>query len=281
MATPIWKGSITFGLVSIPIRLYAAARPRRIALHQLHNQCHTRLKQPLFCPTCNRFVERSEVVKGFEYEKGQYVLIEPDEIKKITPASAQTMDILAFVDESQVDPIYFDSSFLAVPEPQGAKAYRLLTRALEDTSRLGVAKLTMRQREYTVFLRPRQHGLTLHTMYYSNEIANVAEYGKNEDAKLDPQEVKLAEQLVQSLAADFNPKEYRDEFHQRLNALIEAKLKGQSISAAPEAPRAPVIDIMQALKKSLAASNKKEETRPEMSRPAPAAVARRQRRKAG
>jgi DNA end-binding protein Ku len=281
MATPVWKGSITFGLVSIPIRLYAAARPRRIALHQLHNKCHTRLKQPLFCPTCNRFVERSEVVKGFEYEKGQYVLIEPDEIKKITPASAQTMDILAFVDESQVDPIYFDSSFLAVPEPQGAKAYRLLTKALEDSSRMGVAKLTMHQREYTVFLRPWQHGLTLHTMYYSNEIGNIAEYGKNEDAKLNPQEVKLAEQLVQSLAADFNPKEYRDEFQERLNALIEAKLKGRSIAAAPEAPRAPVIDIMQALKKSLAASNKKEEARPEMSRPAPAAVARRQRRKAG
>jgi len=282
MATPIWKGSITFGLVSIPVRLYAAARPRRIALHQLHNKCHTRLKQPLFCPTCNRFVERSEVVKGFEYEKGQYVLIEPDEIKKITPASPQTMDILAFVDESQVDPIYFDFSFLAVPEPQGAKAYRLLTKALEDTSRMGVAKLTMHQREYTVFLRPRQHGLTLHTMYYSNEIANVAEYGKNEDAKLNPQEVKLAEQLVQSLAADFNPKEYRDEFQERLNALIEAKLKGRSIAAPPEAPRAPVIDIMQALKKSLAASNKKkEEARPEMSRPAPVAVARRQRRKAG
>jgi DNA end-binding protein Ku len=280
METTVWKGSITFGLVSIPIRLYPAARPRGIALHQLHNKCHTRLKQPLFCPTCNRFVERSEVVKGSEYEKGQYVLIEPDEIKKITPASAQTMDILAFVDEGQVDPIYFDSSFLAVPEAQGAKAYRLLAKALEDTNRMGVAKLTMHQREYTVFLRPRNHGLTLHTMYYSNEIANVAEYGKNGDAKLNPQEVKLAEQLVQSLAADFNPKEYRDKFQERLNALIEAKLKGQSIAVAPEAPQAPVIDIMQALKKSLAAS-KKEEARPEISRPAPAVVARRQRRKAG
>lgn len=282
MATTVWKGSITFGLVSIPIRLYAAARPRRIALHQLHNQCHTRLKQPLFCPTCNRFVERSEVVKGFEYEKGQYVLIESDEVKKITPASAQTMDILAFVDEGQVDPIYFDSSFLAVPEAQGAKAYRLLTKALEDTKRMGVAKLTLHQREYTVFLRPRIHGLTVHTMYYSNEIASVAEYGKNGDAKLHPQEVKLAEQLVQSLAADFNPKEYRDEFQERLNALIEAKLKGRSIAASPEPKRAPVIDIMQALKKSLAASSKKkEETAPEVSRPAPAVMARRQRRKAG
>ncbi len=146
MATTVWKGSITFGLVSIPIRLYAAARSRGIALHQLHDKCHTRLKQPLFCPTCNRFVERGEVVKGYEYEKGQYVLIEPEEVKKITPASGQTMDILAFVDEAQVDPLYFDSSYLAVPEAQGAKAYRLLIKALEETNRMGVAKVTMHQR---------------------------------------------------------------------------------------------------------------------------------------
>lgn len=280
MAATVWKGSITFGLVSVPIRLYAAARSRRIALHQLHDQCHTRLKQPLFCPTCNRFVERSEVIKGFEYEKGQYVLVEPEEIKKITPASGQTMDILAFVDESQVDPLYFDSSFLALPEPQGAKAYRLLIKALEDTNRMGVAKVTMHQREYTVFLRPRRQGLTLHTMFYTNEIATVPEYGKTDETKLNPQEVKLAEQLVHSLDADFNPKQYRDEFQERLNQLIEAKLKGRSIAAAPEAPRAPVVDIMEALKKSLAAtSSKQPETRPEV-QPA-RAVARRQRRKAG
>jgi DNA end-binding protein Ku len=281
MATTIWRGSITFGLVSIPIRLYAAARSKRVALHQLHDKCHTRLKQPLFCPTCNRFVERSEVIKGYEYEKGQYVLIEPEEIRKITPASGQTMDILAFVDESQVDPIYFDSSFLAVPESQGAKAYRLLIKALEETTRMGVAKLTMHQREYTVFLRPRKHGLTIHTMFYSNEIATLEEYGKQDDGKLNPQELKLAEQLVQSLDADFNPRQYQDEFQVRLNELIEAKLKGRSIAMAPEAPRAPVIDIMQALKKSLAATTKKEERRPEVSRPAPAHVTRRQRRKAG
>jgi DNA end-binding protein Ku len=282
MPTAIWKGSITFGLVSIPIRLYAAARAKRIALHQLHSKCHTRLKQPLFCPTCNRIVDRTEVIKGYEYDKGQYVLVEPEEIKKITPASGHTMDILAFVEESQVDPIYFDSSFLTVPEAQGTKAYRLLLKALEDTSRMGVAKLTMHQREYTVFLRPRNHGLTLHTMFYRNEIATVAEYGKYDDSKLNPQEVKLAEQLVETLAADFNPKEYHDEFQERLNALIEAKSKGKSVAAAPEAPRAPVIDIMQALKKSLATSGtSKREARPEASRPVAAPATRRQRRKAG
>jgi DNA end-binding protein Ku len=226
-------------------------------------------------------VDRTEVIKGYEYDKGQYVLVEPEEIKKITPASGHTMDILAFVDETQVDPIYFDSSFLAVPEPPGTKAYRLLLKALEDTSRMGVAKLTMHQREYTVFLRPRNHGLTLHSMFYTNEMATVAEYGKYDDSKLNPQEVKLAEQLVETLAADFNPKEYHDEFQDRLNALIEAKSKGKSVAAAPEAPRAPVIDIMQALKKSLATSGtSKRGERPEAS-PVAAPTTRKQRRKAG
>jgi DNA end-binding protein Ku len=280
MASTVWKGIISFGLVSIPIRLYAAARPKRIALHQLHNKCHTRIKQPLFCPTCNRFVDRSEIVKGYEYEKGQYVLVEPEEIKKITPASSRTMEILAFVDGDQIDPIYFDSSFLAVPEAQSKKAYRLLLKALEDTHKVGVAKLTMHQREYTVFLRPRSHGLTLHTMFYPNEIASVEEYGKYDDVKLNPQEVKLAEQLVRSLAADFNPKQYHDEFQQRLNALIEAKLKGKVVAAAPEVHYAPVIDIMQALKKSLAATGASRQEQP-VSGPVSATAARRQRRKAG
>jgi DNA end-binding protein Ku len=191
------------------------------------------------------------------------------------------MDILAFVDESQVDPIYFDASYLAVPEAAGAKAYRLLTKALEDTNRMGVAKLTMHQREYTVFVRPRKQGLTLHTMFYSNEIAEIAEYGKHDESKLNPQEVKLAEQLVETLAADFNPRQYRDEFQERLQALIEAKSKGKTIAAAPQPAPAHVIDIMQALKKSLAASGARQEARPEVSRPIAAVSGRRQRRKAG
>jgi len=191
------------------------------------------------------------------------------------------MEILAFVDGSQVDPIYFDFSYLAVPEAAGAKAYRLLTKALEDTSRMGVAKLTMHQREYTVFVRPRQQGLTLHTMFYSNEITNVAEYGRHDEARLNPQELKLAEQLVETLAADFNSKQYRDEFRERLGALIEARSKGKTVAVAPQAAPAHVIDIMQALKKSLAATGAKQEARPEVGRPVAATAGRRQRRKAG
>jgi DNA end-binding protein Ku len=252
MASTTWKGMMTFGLVSIPIRLYAAARSKRTYLHQLHNKCHTRLKQPLFCPTCNRIVDRSEVIKGYEYETGQYVMVEGEEIKKITPPSGRNMEILAFVPDGQIDPIYFDSSYLALPEKEGQKGYQLLLKALEDTHMLGIAKVTMHQREYTVFIRARDHGLTLHTMYYANEIQSVAGYGENEDVKLKPAEVKLAEQLVQDLAEDFRPQQYHDEFQKRLRELVEAKAKGQRVTVAPEHHRGRVIDIMQALKKSIA-----------------------------
>ena len=252
MASSVWKGTISFGLVSIPIRLYAAARPRRTALHQIHKECKTRLRQPLFCPHCNRQVDRSEVVKGYEYEPGQYVTIEPDEIKKITPPSGQVMEILAFLEQEDVDPIYFDSSFFALPDQHAEKPYRLLLKALEDTNKMGVAKATMHQREYTIFIRARENGLTLHTMYYKNEIASVEGYGSNYDVKLKPEEVKLANQLVESLSGSFKSEAYKDEFQERLNELIDAKLKGKTVVAAPKAGKAPVIDMMQALKKSLA-----------------------------
>ena len=253
MAASVWKGMISFGLVSIPIRLHAAARAKRTYLHQIHKECNSRLKQPLFCPSCNRIVDRSEVIKGYEYETGQYVLIEGEEIKKITPASGKLMEIIAFLDEDSVDPIYFDSSFLALPEENAEKPYRLLLKALEDTRKMGVAKVTMHQREYTIFIRARNNGLTMHTMYYQNEISQVAGYGKNYEVKLKPEEVKLADKLIESLSAPFKPEAYKDEFQAHLNELIQAKLKGKTIVSAPQSGRAPVIDMMQALKKSLAA----------------------------
>jgi DNA end-binding protein Ku len=254
MASSTWKGFITFGLLSIPIRLYAAARTSRMQLHQLHSVCNTRLRQPLFCPTCNKIVDRSEVVKGYEYEDGKYVLIDPAEIKKIAPQSARSMEILAFVKESEIDPLFFDSSFFAVPEEEGRKAYQLLLKTLESKQRVGIAKVAMHQREYTVFIRPYDHGLTLHTMYFANEVREAPGYGKTEDIKLKPQEIKLAEQLVENLSEEFNLKKYHDEFQDRLKELIASKQEGREVAPAPQPHRAPVIDMMEALKKSLAAS---------------------------
>ena len=253
MASAAWKGSLTFGLLVVPIRLYTAAHSERMNLHQLHKECHTRLKQPLFCPHCNRQVERSEVVKGYEYEPGHYVVVTDEEIKKITPSSSKTMEILAFVKQEQIDPIYFDSSYVVMPEKDSEKAYALLLKTLEDSGRVAIATVTMHQREYTVFIRPRSHGLTMHTMYFANEIRKVAGYGETEKhVKLKPQEIKLAEQLVETLSEDFKPEKYHDTFQEQLKALIEAKMKGKAIRVEQAPARAPVIDMMEALKRSLA-----------------------------
>lgn len=264
MATSIWKGHLTFGLVSIPIRLFAAARSERISLNQLHNVCHSRIRQPQFCPTCNRMVERSEIIKGFEYEKDQYVLFTEAELDKLDPPSARTMEILEFVKLNEVDPLYFDASYYATPEDAGKKAYQLLLAAMEQSGHAAIAKLYMHQREYIVVLRPRAHGLTLHTMFYADEIRSVAEYGQQNGSEPKEQEKKLALQLIESLSAPFQPEKYHDEYRQTLRSMIEAKLKGQEVTAAPHPQLAPVVDLMEALKKSLAAKSAPVEMKPPM-----------------
>ena len=253
MAASVWKGYLTFGLISIPMRLFSAARSDGIHFNQLHKECHTRVKQPLFCPFHNRMVERSEIVKGYEYEKDQYVLVEDEEIKKIAPPSARTMEILEFVNLADIDPLYYETSYLAVPEEPGRKPYRLLVETMEESGRAAIAKVAMHQREYIVIIRPRAHGLTLHTMYYADEVRDVPEYGQTDDVKVKAEEVKLAKQLVDSLTGDFEPKKYHDEYQERLKALVDAKLKGREVATAPEPQLAPVIDMMEALKRSLAA----------------------------
>jgi DNA end-binding protein Ku len=251
MATTVWKGHLTFGLISVPVRMFAAARGERISFNQLHNVCHSRLKQPLFCPVCNRTVERSEIVKGYEYEKDQYVLFSEEELDKIEPPSAHVMEILEFVKLDEMDPLYFDASYYITPEDAGVKAYKLLMKAMEETGYAAIAKLTMHQREHIVIIRPGTRGMTLHTMFYSNEI-RAAESVPTDKVEVKEQEKKLAEQLIQSLAAPFDPQKYRDEYQENLRAMIAAKLKGQEVTEVAQPHLAPVIDLMEALKKSIA-----------------------------
>ena len=177
MASSVWKGSIVLSLISIPVKLYAAARSERTYLHQIHKECNSRVRQPLFCPTCNRFVDRGEIIKGFEFDEGQYVLMEEKEIKKIAASSSHTLEIVAFTKLSEIDPIFFDASYFCVAEDSGKKAYQLIVKALEDTQMVGIGKLLMHERDYTVFLRPYEHGLLLHTMYFSNEIRRLPQFG--------------------------------------------------------------------------------------------------------
>jgi DNA end-binding protein Ku len=251
MQATTWKGHLTFGLVSIPLKLYPAARSHVIRFHQIHKPCRTRLRRPLFCPTCNRLVERAEVVKGYEYERGQYLLLEEQEIKKLAPETGGTMEIGEFLPLSEIDPLYFNTSYLAVPEESGAKAYRLLVETMEQTQKAALAKVAMHQREYLVAIRARQHGLTLHTMYFQNEIRSVGEYGHTK-AEVRQDEIRLARELVENLSTHFKPERYHDEYQSKLRTMLDAKLKGKKVPVAREGKMAPVIDMMEALKKSLA-----------------------------
>ena len=202
-------------------------------------------------------MERNELVKGYEFRKGEYVIIEPDEIKKIEPKTAKAMEILEFVKEDEVDPIYFESSYYLRPEEAGARPYALLTRALEHSKYLAVAKLSMHNREYTVLLRPQEGGLILHTMYYEDEVRKI-EAAPAPHAPLKEAEIKVAQQLVDALAAKWEPSKYHDTFEENLKKLIKARLEGKEVTAVEKpAKPAPVVDLMAALKQSLAQMEKK------------------------
>jgi len=259
----------------MPVRLFSGARSSGISFNMLHRDDLQRVKQQLYCPADNRVIERNEVVKGYEYRKNEYVVVEPEEIKKIEPKTAKAMEILEFVKASEVDPVYFESSYYLLPEEAGRRPYALLTKALEESEYVAIAKLTMHNREYTVFLRPHEGGMMLHTMYYEEEVRRVEGFGAP-DVELKESEVKVAHQLIEALAAHWEPEKYKDDFQENLKNLIQTKLEGGKI-AEVEKPKklAPVVDLMAALKESLAQMEGKK--KPAATAPGAAAQARKRR----
>lgn len=251
MATSVWRGHLTFGLVSLPVKLFSAARSETIGFNLLHEKDHSRIRQVIYCQAEDKPVPRNELVKGYEYEKDQYVVIEDEEIKKVAPKTARVMEILEFVKASEVDPIYLESSYYMAPDENGRKPYALLFRALKETGYYGVAKVAMHNREHIVILRPNGNGIVLHTMFYSDEIRSVEEF-RTDTGLVKDKELDLAKMLVQSLEAPFEPEKYKDTYRENLQALISAKLEGRNVVEAAVPKVAPVIDIMEALKKSLA-----------------------------
>ena len=252
MAASVWSGYLTFGLISIPVRLFSGARSSGISFNMLHRPDKSRLKQQYVCLADNQVVDRSDIVKGYEFRKDEYVIIDPEEIKKIEPKTAKTMEILEFVKASDVDPVYFESSYYMMPEEAGRRPYALLTKALEESEYVAIAKLTMHNREYTVFVRPHKHGLMLHTMYYKEEVREVEGFGAP-DVELKDAEVKVAHQLIEALAADWDPEKFHDSFQDNLKNLIQTKLEGGKIVEIEKPKKlAPVVDLMSALKQSLA-----------------------------
>jgi DNA end-binding protein Ku len=255
MATTVWKGHLTFGLVSFPVRLYSAARSESVSFNQLHKADGSRIKQVLYCAAEDKPISRSEIVKGYEYEKDRYVVIEEEEVKKVAPATAKVMEILEFVKAAEVDPIYFETSYYMAPEEAGEKPYALLFEALKKTGYVGVAKLAMHNREHIVILRPGEKGVLLHTMYYSHEIRMVDEF-RTDLSLVKEKELALATSLVEALTAEFEPKKYKDTYRENLLQMIEAKKQGHEVVATPEPQQAKVVDIMEALKASLAMAKK-------------------------
>jgi DNA end-binding protein Ku len=255
MASSVWKGHLTFGLVSFPIRLFSAARSETISFNLLHKDDHSRIRQVVYCQAEDKPVPRSELVKGYEYEKDHYVEIEDEDIKKVAPKTAKVMEILEFVKADDVDPVYLESSYYVAPDEGGEKPYALLFQALRESKYFALAKVAMHNREHIIVLRPGAKGILSHTMFYQDEIRQVDEF-RTDTSLVKDKELAMAKMLISSLEAEFEPQKYHDNYRANLQQMIEAKVAGQKVVATPETHVAPVIDIMEALKKSLAEKRK-------------------------
>ena len=252
-AHSIGSANISFGLVSIPIKMFTAASAGGVSFNQIHPKCGGRVKQQLICPTCNEVVDRSALVKGYEFSKDQFVQFTEDELKTLEGEASRMIDIAEFVPLDQVDPIYFEKTYYIGPDKGGEKAYRLLADTMKQSNRVALAKYVMRGKENLVLIRAANNCLMLHTMYFADEIRDFSEVDKGENAKLKPGEMELAQRLVNELATDkFKPEQYADEYRTRVLEAVEQKVEGKQVtSLAPQAQRAQVIDLMDALKQSL------------------------------
>jgi len=209
----------------------------------------------LYCQAEDKPIPRSEIVKGYEYEKDRYVVIEDEEVKKVAPASAKVMEILEFVKSDEVDPIYMETSYYMAPDEAGEKPYALLFEALRKSGYVGVAKIAMHNREHVVILRPGKNGVLMHTMYYTHEIRQVDEF-RTDLSLVKDKELALANNLIEALSGEFDPSKYHDNYRDNLLRMIESKKAGQEVVATPEPQQSKVVDIMEALKASLAAAKK-------------------------
>ncbi|MGO9012570.1 MAG: Ku protein [Bryobacteraceae bacterium] len=255
MASSVWKGHITFGLVSFPVRLFSAARSETLSFNQLHKDDNSRIRQVTYCQAEDKPVPRSELVKGYEYEKDRYVVIDDEDIKKVAPKTAKVMEILEFVKADQVDPVYLESSYYVAPDEGGEKPYALLFQAMRESKYFALAKVAMHNREHVIVLRPGAKGILSHTMFYQDEIRQVDEF-RTDTGLVKDKELEMAKMLITSLEAEFEPQKYHDSYRENLRQMIEAKIEGKKVVETPEAHIAPVIDIMEALKKSLAEKRK-------------------------
>jgi DNA end-binding protein Ku len=279
MARAIWSGSISFGMVSIPVKLYGATESKDIRFHLLHAKDGTRLKQIRWCPTDEAEVPWNETARGYEYAKGQYVVLTDEDFEKLPLPSRNTNDISAFVEESEIDPIYFEKSYYLEPGERAQKPYALLLRALEEKSLTAIATVTMRNKEQLCAIRAKGGVILLETLYYPDEIRKNIE-ADLDGVKVSDKELDMAYTLIELLHKPFDPTEYHDHYREALEQLIEAKLEGKEVVTSPEEKETRVIDLADALRRSVEAARKGGGKRTAAAKSAPASTRRRQTRPA-
>jgi DNA end-binding protein Ku len=263
----IWSGTISFGLVSIPARLYTATESHDVHFHLLHKKDGVRLQNVRWCPKDQKAVPWDEVVRGFEYAKGNYVPITEEDLDHLPVKTVHTVDISDFVKLEEVDPIYYDKAYYLAPEETGAKAFVLLRQALQQTGRAAVAKVAIRDKESLCLVRPYLDVLSLDTLFYANEIRSTKDIAVD-GVGVSPKEIEMAVSLIENLSDSFDPQRYHDEYQAALKKLIDAKVAGAPLPAPPSERGEKIVDLMEALRASVEATRKKSSGEPEGKAPA-------------
>jgi DNA end-binding protein Ku len=270
MARAIWSGAISFGLVNVPVKLYSATSPKTVRFHQLSSKTGARIRQKRVDPSTDEEVPYEEIVKGYEITPDRYVMVDPDELDALNPKATKTVDIVEFVNLDEIDPIYYDHSYYLAPTAGGAKAYRLLLDAMGESGKVGIGRVVLRSKQQLCALRPTGDVLTLTTMLWGDEVLPADRLDELEsvaEAEASDRELKMAEQLIESLSAEFDPNEFEDEYRQQVLDLIERKAAGEEIAVQPQAEEpAAAPDLMAALEASLAAVKDGEEPAPKKKR---------------
>jgi DNA end-binding protein Ku len=259
MPRAMWKGAISFGLVSIPVAVYPATEEKSLKFNQLHDEDMGRIRYQRVCELDGEVVTFEHIVKGYEYEKGRYVVVTDEDFDAVPVESSRLIDILQFVDAEEIDPIFYKKTYYLVPEESGVKAYALLRQAMEEDGHVGIAKVSFRDREHLAALRFKEDTFVLETMFWPDEIRETKfdELAKAADVKPRLQEIQMAKTLIDNLTDDFKPEQFRDEYREALLQVVEAKAEGREVEAAPEPEPAKVVDLMEALKASVEATKKR------------------------
>ncbi len=279
-ARPTWKGYLKVSLVNIPVRVFPATdSAATISFNQLHAECQSRIQQKKWCPTCKREVQNNELVKGYEFEKGRYVTLTEEDIAKVRPESTRVINLVQFTDVDALDPIYFERPYYLAPDSQvAADAFAVIREGMQG--KVGIGKVALYGREYLVAVQAREKGLVMYTLRQADEIRSMGDVGELDlqPRAAKPDEVKLAKQVISTFESELNLKEYRDEYQSELRRVIDAKIAGEEVVAPTEEMPAKVIDLMEALRKSLdtVSANKKKAAKVESAK-APAAEKKRAR----